>query len=78
MRPRFQADPDFNHKIVVGLRRREPSVDFLGADDGGTIGVPDPDVLRIAAESGRIWFPMIEKRCRGTLAGSDRRDPVRG
>jgi hypothetical protein len=29
MRPRFLADADFNHKIVVGLRRRELSVDFL-------------------------------------------------
>lgn len=54
MRPRFQADADFNHKIVVGLCRREPSLDFLNAHDGGVVGVPDPVVLRIAAESGRI------------------------
>lgn len=54
MRPRFQADADFNHKIVVGLRRREPSLDFRSARDGGVLGVPDPDVLRIAAEVGRI------------------------
>ena len=54
MRPRFQADADFNHKIVVGLRRREPSVDFLSAHEGGVVGAPDTDVLRIAAESSRI------------------------
>lgn len=54
MRPRFLADADLNHKIVVGLRRREPSVDFLGAHDGGTIGEPDSDALSIAAEAGRI------------------------
>jgi len=54
MRPRFQADADLNHKIVLGLRRRELSVDFLSANDGRVVGVPDPDVLRIAAESGRI------------------------
>ena len=54
MRPRFQADADFNHKIVLGLRRREPSIDFLGAFDGGVVGVTDPEALRIAAESGRI------------------------
>lgn len=54
MRPRFQADADLNHKIVIGLRRREPSVDFLSAHEGGVVGVPDPDVLRIAADSGRI------------------------
>ena len=28
MRPRFQADADFNQKIVLGLRRRERAVDF--------------------------------------------------
>ena len=28
MRPRFQADADFNQKIVLGLRRREPVIDF--------------------------------------------------
>ena len=50
MRPRFQADADFNHKIVVGLRRREPSVDFLGAHEGGVVGVPDADVLSTAAD----------------------------
>jgi len=54
MRPRFLADADFNHKIVLGIRRREPSVDFLGACDGGVVGVSDPEVLRIAAESARI------------------------
>ncbi len=54
MRPRFQADADFNHKIVLGLRRREPSLDFLSAPEGGVVGMSDPDVLRIAAESARI------------------------
>jgi hypothetical protein len=54
MRPRFQADADFNHKIVVGLRWREPSLDFVDADEGGVAGVPDPEVLAIASQSGRI------------------------
>src|SRR5690348_4994827 len=54
MRLRFQADADFNHKIVRGVRRREPSVDFLGAYDGGVVGLADQDVLRIASESSRI------------------------
>jgi hypothetical protein len=61
MRPRFQADADFNHKIVLGLRRREPSIDFLSAQDGGVVGVTDPDVLRIAAESGRILVSRDRK-----------------
>ena len=49
MKPRFQADADFNRKIVIGLLRREPSVDFLGAHEGGVVDVPDQRVLEIAA-----------------------------
>jgi len=54
MTPRFQADADFNHKIVLALRRREPAIDFMDAHHGGVIGAPDSDVLRISADSGRI------------------------
>jgi len=28
MKPRFLADADFNQKIVRGLLRREPTIDF--------------------------------------------------
>ena len=59
MKPRFQADADFNHKIVV--RRREPSVDFLGAHEGGVVGVPDPEVLSTVTESGRILISHDRK-----------------
>lgn len=45
MRPRFQADADLNQKIVAGLRRREPTIDFRTAREGGLIGRPDPEVL---------------------------------
>jgi hypothetical protein len=54
VRPRFLADADFNQRIVAGLRRRESSLDFLNARDGGVIGLPDPEVLSLAAQSGRI------------------------
>ena len=54
MRPRFQADADFNQKIVAGLKRREPAVDFQDARLGGVIGLPDPEVLAKATEAGRI------------------------
>jgi hypothetical protein len=54
MRPKFQADADLSQKIVSGLRRREPSVDFQDAHQGGLIGLPDLEVLKLAAESGRI------------------------
>ena len=61
MRPRFQADADFNHKIVAGLRPREPAVDILSAHAGCVIGVSDPEVLAIAAESSRILLSRDRK-----------------
>ena|SRR3989442_68796 len=54
MRPRFQADVDFNHKIILGIRRRETAIDFQDARAARVIGLPDIEVLAIAAESGRI------------------------
>ena len=54
MTPRFQADADFNQRILLGLRRREPAIDFRDARSGGVIGAADSVVLSIAAESGRI------------------------
>jgi len=54
MRPRFQADADFNHKVVLGLRRRNTAIDFQDAKAGDVIGVSDLNVLSIAARLGRI------------------------
>jgi len=51
---RFLADADFNSAIMRGSRRREPTMDFLPANDANLAGVPDPDVLAIAAEQERI------------------------
>ena len=65
MRPRFQADADFNYKIVAGLRRREPAVNFLGAHEGGVAGVSDPEVLSIAAKSRRILVSHDRKTMPG-------------
>lgn len=54
MRPRFLADADFNHRILNGIRRREPAIDFQTAVVGGTIALADPDVLALAARVGRV------------------------
>src|ERR1700722_11299674 len=53
-RPKFIADADLNEKIVSAVLRREPAIDFLSASDGGTRGLSDPDVLALAAATGRI------------------------
>jgi hypothetical protein len=53
-RPKFIADADLSEKIVAAVVRREPSIDFLNASQGGTRGLSDPDVLALAAATGRI------------------------
>jgi hypothetical protein len=55
MKIRFQADNDFNERIVDALIRLAPDVDFRTAPERGLhLAVPDDEVLRLAAEEGRI------------------------
>ena len=54
MRARFQADEDLDGRIVRGLRRAAPEIDIWTAFDAGLVGLKDPDILQISAESGRI------------------------
>jgi hypothetical protein len=54
MSVRFQADADFNHIIVQATLRREPSIDFQTAHVAGLVGVPDPEVLALSAQAGRV------------------------
>ena len=51
---RFLADADLNEGIVAGCLRREPTMDFLSANEANLEGVPDPEVLALATEQGRI------------------------
>jgi hypothetical protein len=53
-RIRFQADANFRASIIKGLRRIQPDIDFQTAADAGLAGLPDPQVLALAAEQGRI------------------------
>ncbi len=48
------ADASLDPEIARGLRRREPTVNFL--DSSGVIadGTPDSKVLRIAADADRV------------------------
>jgi predicted nuclease of predicted toxin-antitoxin system len=54
MRVRFQADADLDGRVLRGLRRAAPEVDIRTANDAGLAGLKDPQVLQIAADSGRI------------------------
>jgi Domain of unknown function (DUF5615) len=54
MRVRFQADADLDGRIIRGMRRATPEIDIRTAGDAGLAGLGDPEVLRIAADSGRV------------------------
>jgi hypothetical protein len=68
VRPTFQADADFNQKIVLGLRRRELAVDFQDAHAAGVIDVADTGVLHKAADLGRILISHDRKTMPGHFA----------
>jgi len=51
---RFLADADLDNAIVQGVRLREPSIDFKSANDAGLEGLPDAEVLELAAAEERI------------------------
>ena len=46
---RFQADADFRRAIVLGVRRREPAIDFRDPHEAGLRGLRDDQVLELAA-----------------------------
>ena len=54
MKIRFQADADLNEVIIAGVRRREPEIDFLTANDVDLRVLTDLQVLEIAARDNRI------------------------
>jgi hypothetical protein len=54
VRPRFQADADFNQRIVAATVRREPAIDFRTADEAGLRGLLDPAILAHTAADGRV------------------------
>lgn len=54
MKIRFQADADLNQHIVLATVRHEPALDFRTATEAGLSGLPDPEVLALAARENRI------------------------
>jgi Domain of unknown function (DUF5615) len=54
MKVLYQADNDLRKAIVRGAVRREPQMDFRSAQAARLDGVPDPEVLALAADEGRI------------------------
>jgi hypothetical protein len=54
MKVRFQADADLNEDIVSGVARRESLIDFQTPDEANLLGLPDLQVLALAAQENRI------------------------
>jgi hypothetical protein len=50
------ADEDFNHDIIRGLRRREPSINIITVQEAGITAFSDPEVLEWTASQGRVLF----------------------
>jgi len=68
MKVLYQADNDLRKAIVRGAVRREPQMNFRSAQAARLDGVPDPEVLAVAADEGRILvshdFQTIPKHFR--------------
>ena len=73
MKARFQADADLDHRIVRATRRREPAIDFQLASEAqagrGLRGLPDEQVLILAAQEGRILVTHDHRTMPGHFAG---------
>jgi len=72
MRIKFQADADLDGRILRGLRRVAPEVDVRTAAEAGLAALEDPEVLRLAAEAGRILISQD----RSTMPAHFQRSPV--
>src|SRR5262245_57536782 len=68
MKVRLQADADLNEVIVKATLRREPALDFRTALAAHLPGLDDPEVLKIAAEAGRVLVTHDRKSMPGHFA----------
>jgi predicted nuclease of predicted toxin-antitoxin system len=54
VRARFLADADLDLRIVTSIKKVEPEIDFETAQTAALKGIPDLEVLRIAAGKNRV------------------------
>jgi hypothetical protein len=69
MRVRYQADADLDGRIIRGLRRLAPEIDVRTASDASLAGLPDLEVLRVAADSERILVSQDRRTMPGHFVG---------
>jgi predicted nuclease of predicted toxin-antitoxin system len=51
---RLASDADVHGDLIRGLRRRQPGIDLVRAQDALPEGTPDPEVLAWAASGNRV------------------------
>lgn len=68
MKPRFLADADLKLAIVIGVKRREPSVDFMSAQAARLEGLEDSGYCPSARTRAESLFRTISGRCRAIFA----------
>ena len=51
---RLAADEDFNHRVISGVRQRQPTLDIVRVQEAGLSGTLDPGILEWAAKEGRV------------------------
>ena len=61
MKVRFLADSNLNQKIVSGVLRQVPEVDFKTAHEANLHGLPDDEVLALARSEGRILVTQDQR-----------------
>lgn len=71
---RFLADENFNGRIVRGLRRRGSAIDVVATSDVELSGASDEEVLRKAAELGRVVLSHDLNTMAGTAIARIRED----
>jgi hypothetical protein len=55
MKIKFQADNDFNGRIIRTVQQLAPNIDFRTAPAAGFhLGTPDERILEVAAQEGRL------------------------
>jgi predicted nuclease of predicted toxin-antitoxin system len=65
MKLRFQADADLDGRVLRGLRRAAPEIDIRSAADAGLAGLDDLEVLRLAADEGRVLISQDRRTMPG-------------
>lgn len=61
MKVRFLADANLNQHILSGVLRQVPEIDFKTAHEAHLHGLPDAQVLAIAASEGRILVTQDQR-----------------